>query len=696
MMNVFETCHEINNLLTARNELAARNLLIRLLADLEQAGTPYPQVVNHMIRETGLFPYLQLDGASWDIKYVHQAFEVDVGRRVATLHREQSSVLAKLLDGTSIAVSAPTSFGKSFIIDAFIAAKKPDTVVIIVPTIALMDETRRRIFKKFSKDYTVITAPDTALGAKNILIFPQERAFGYLDRLDKIDLLVVDEFYKASQKHDKERAPSLIKAILKLSKKSTQRYYLAPNIKKLGDNAFTKDMDFIELLDFNTVYLEINDHYTAISGDEKKKGEKLIELISAGDQKALIYAGTYADVKRVSDLVIDHMPKVDNPYTKPFAQWLRDNYKPDWILADLADRGVGVHNGRMHRCISQLQVKLFEYDNGFSNIVSTSSIIEGVNTSAENVILWRSKIGKNNLKDFTYKNIIGRGGRMFKYFVGNIHLLDAPPASEDSQLEIEFPEEILGTLDEADDAEQLTDRQVEKIIEYKVQMSSIVGEENFARIKRENLLHDSDADFLLRLATDMRDSPEDWKGFAFLNSSASSNWESTLYKVLKLKPNGWDAPWSNVVTVTKAIANNWKQDLSQIIRSLEDSGIDIEEFFKLERAVTFKLSALLSDTNELHKLIINPSVDVSGFVGRMSRAFLPSAVYHLEEYGLPRMISKKIHRAGLINFEDPDVDLLVALERFKELGQQRILAAQSLSRFDRYVVKFFFDGITVD
>jgi hypothetical protein len=227
-------------------------------------------------------------------------------------------------------------------------------------------------------------------------------------------------------------------------------------------------------------------------------------------------------------------------------------------------------------------------------------------------------------------------------------------------------------------------------------MSSIVGDENFARIKRENLLHDSDADFLLRLATDMRDTPDDWKGFGFLNSRNSSNWDSTLYKVLKLKPNGWDAPWSNVVTVTKAIANNWTQDLSQIIRSLEEAGIDIDEFFKLERAVTFKLSALLSDTNELHKLIVNSSVDISGFVSRMSRAFLPSAVYHLEEYGLPRMISKKIHRAGLVNFEDPDMDLLVALERLREVGEAEVSRAEGLSRFDRYVVKFFFDGITVD
>lgn len=80
----------------------------------------------------------------------------------------------------------------------------------------------------------------------------------------------------------------------------------------------------------------------------------------------------------------------------------------------------------------------------------------------------------------------------------------------------------------------------------------------------------------------------------------------------------------------------------------------------------------------------------------MSRAFLPSAVYHLEEYGLPRMISKKLHAAGLIDFQDPNMDLLLALERFKYLGRDAVLATRSLGPFDRYVVQFFFDGITPD
>lgn len=695
-MDIFDTCYEVNRLLTSQNELAARNLLIQLLAHLDRNKTSYPQVVNHMIRATGLFPYLQLENASWDQKYVHQAFKVDVGRRLATLHREQSSVLARLLDGKSIAVSAPTSFGKSFIIDAFIAIKHPETVVIIVPTIALMDETRRRLFKKFADNYNIITAPDTRLGAKNIFIFPQERAFGYLSSLNSIDLLVIDEFYKASQKHDPDRAPSLVKAILKLSKNAAQRYYLAPNIKKLNDNALTRDMEFIELLNFNTVYLNIQESYKDFGNDDAKKGAKLIELISIGGRKSLIYAGTYTEIKKISDLVVSAMPRVDRIYTGHFANWLRENYQSDWLLADLVDRAVGVHNGSMHRCLSQLQIKLFEYEDGFDSIVSTSSIIEGVNTSAENVIVWRSKIGRTSLKDFTYKNIIGRGGRMFKYFVGNIYLLDAPPKSEDTQLEIEFPDEILGTLDEKNDAERLTDRQIERIIEYKMQMSSVIGEDNFARLKRENLLQDSDANFLLRLATDMRDSPEDWRGFGYLNSKNPADWDTMLYKILKLKPGGWDTTWTKVVVVARAIAYNWDRDLSRLILELKQHDIDIEDFFKLERTVTFKLSALLSDTNELYKIIANPSVDISGFVGRMSRAFLPSAVYHLEEYGLPRMISKKIHKAGLIDFEAPNMDLLHAIERFKYLGRNAVLAVKSLGPFDRYVVQFFFDGISPD
>ena len=116
------------------------------------------------------------------------------------------------------------------------------------------------------------------------------------------------------------------------------------------------------------------------------------------------------------------------------------------VTVSLARRATGIHNGKLHRSLSQIQIRLFEEMDGFDNIISTSSIIEGVNTSAENVIIWRNEIGASNLNDFTYKNIIGRGGRMFRHFIGKIYLLESPPLEEVTQLEIPFPDSILGDL----------------------------------------------------------------------------------------------------------------------------------------------------------------------------------------------------------------------------------------------------------
>lgn len=104
--------------------------------------------MNHLIKETGLYPYLDLETANWEDRFVYEVFKVDTGEcETLTLHREQSVLLQKLINGESIAVSAPTSFGKSFVVDAYISINKPSNVVIIVPTIALTDETRRRLLK---------------------------------------------------------------------------------------------------------------------------------------------------------------------------------------------------------------------------------------------------------------------------------------------------------------------------------------------------------------------------------------------------------------------------------------------------------------------------------------------------------------------------------------------------------------------
>jgi len=696
-MDTFATCHKINGLIINNNETEARNELIKVLDYHEKEELEYPEIVNHLIRQTGLYPYLRTETANWQDRFIYELFKVNIGlKKPVTLHREQSSILKKLIEGKDLAVSAPTSFGKSFVIDSFIAIKKPRNIVIIVPTIALTDETRRRLHQKFSDRYKIITTTNVELGEFNIFIFPQERAINYVGKIDKIDLLVIDEFYKASQVFDKERAPSLVKAIIKLGDNSNQKYFLAPNISKVVDNPFTKGMEIV-YLDFNTVYLQKHDLYKTIKNDEKKKSLILLKILAKEKGKTLIYAGTYSNISKVSNLIIANIDPVQSDLLENFQNWLISNYDPNWSLTNLVSRGAGIHNGQLHRSLSQIQIRLFEETDGINQIISTSSIIEGVNTSAENVVIWRNRNGSSRLNDFTFKNIIGRGGRMFRHFVGNIFILEAPPISESTQLELPFPDEIMGDIDEETYKDELTKEQIAYIIAYKEEMNELLGHDEYAELQQQSAFESSDSTLIRNIAKEIKNNSQSWVGLGYLNSANVENWDNFLYKIINLQPGGWGIEYGKFVGFIKILTQNWVSTIPELLYELDKYDIGIDDFFKLERNATYKFAALANDVNTIQKKILKDvNIDISSFVSRISHAFLPSVVYQLEEYGLPRMISKKIHCSCFFDFTQENITLHETINYLYD--NREILLNEpkvNLDGFDKYIFTYFIEGISL-
>ena len=691
---IFDLCNNINNLLNNKKEREARNKLIKLLDYLEKEHIAYTPLVNHLIRKTGLYPYIQQDSASWEDKFVYEAFKVDTGyKEKQTLHREQSFLLKELLEGKNIAVSAPTSFGKSFVIDAFISIQKPRIAVIIVPTIALADETRRRLYKKFANKYKIITTPDVELAENSILVFPQERAISYCNVLEEIDILIIDEFYKASIAYDKERAPILLKAILELGKKAKQEYFLAPNISEIKNNPITERMKIIQL-DFNTVFSEIHELYKnapALTDDLKKT--ELLKIIGDNTSKSLIYAGTFSNIDKITNLLKEKLPNKENRILYDFSDWLKINYSSNYILSELVKKGIGIHNGRLHRSLSQIQVRLFEEENGLNDLVSTSSIIEGVNTSTENVIIWTNKNGKSNLNNFTYKNIIGRGGRMFKHFIGKIYLLDKPPLPELATLDLEFTDDLINSINK--DEFELTVEQLETANDFSNEMDKILGKGIYDEILKSNLLQTFSPNRLKDIAYEMRENINSWNGLAYLNSENPDDWEDILYKIMRLIGNT-GACYSDLIAYIKLISDNWKHSIPQILPYLQGNGVTIEKYFELEKVVSFKMASMIRDVNYLYNIIAKKNVDVSSFSFKLSNAFLPRNVYELEEYGLPRMVSKKIQNTGLINLEDSEISLHEILLQLKEIGLEKIKQqiGENLHPFENYILNYFYDGIT--
>jgi len=286
---------------------------------------------------------------------------------------------------------------------------------------------------------------------------------------------------------------------------------------------------------------------------------------------------------------------------------------------------------------------------------------------------------------------------MFKHFIGKIYILDKPPVSEKTQLDISFPDEILGDLDEKLYENVLTKEQAAKIIYYQEEMSILLGEDIFNRLKDESAFQSSNADLIKSIAVDMVKNPETWNGLGHLNSPKREYWDNSLYKIINLKPGGWETKSSTFVAFIKALRDNWYKTIPELLSTLEPHDISIDDFFKLERTVSFKFASLLKDVNTLQKEILkNKNYDISRFVSWTSHAFLPSVVYQLEEYGLPRMITKKIHHAKVIDFIDKELNIHSTIALFKTIGMQRIISSVQLDDFDRYILTYFYEGIRVN
>lgn len=697
-MDIFDKCKIINSFILENNENKARNELIKLLDYLKHNNIEYTPLINHLIREVGLYPYIELKKSHWEDRFVYNTFKVDVGEdKPLTLHREQSSLLKKIVSGQNIAVSAPTSFGKSFVIDAFIAINKPKNVMIIVPTIALADETRRRIHKKFASQYKVITTADTELEDNNILIFPQERAMNYIDKIQSLDILIIDEFYKASitlDKQNKDRASTLLKIIDKFGKVAKQKYFLAPNISTLKENPFTKDMKF-EKIDFNTVFLDIKNEYETIPTDRIKKN-RLIKILEKEKVKTLIYAGTYTEIDTVTKWLLKKKELLDLELLNNFSDWLKKNYSKDYELSDLVKHGVGIHNGQLHRSLSQIQVKLFEEISGLDTFVTTSSIIEGVNTSTENIIIWKNKNGRPKLDIFTYRNIIGRSGRMFKHFIGKAYILDKPPKEQNTELSIEIPEESLSNFDSEEYQSQFTQEQINKIIDYKETMNHLLGKKNFKQIIDENLLQNNPV-IIQKIAEDLYYNKDRWNGLSYLNSTSIDDWDRCLYLIIKFKPEKWGIEYTKFIQFIKILSENSIKSIPTLLNELKSRKINVETFFDLERKVTYQFASLVSDVNILQKIILKDyEYDIAPFVSKLSNAFLPPVVYQLEEYGLPRMISKKIHSSRIMDFSNRTLTLHTVIDNFNDIGLEALLnRTKWLDEFDKYIIEYFYDGIKI-
>lgn len=417
------------------------NVVPRLanLLDAHPELESYREVFSTLARSVGLWNYIDKNAADYRDTMVADAVTADELDGI-TFHREQIAALNTLLAGKNLVLSAPTSFGKSLLIDALLATGRYKRVAIVLPTIALLDEFRRRFETRFGNRFALIMYHSQEAPNQGNVIFlgTQERLINRKD-LGIIDLAVVDEFYKLDPSRHDDRSSTLNAAVYQLLRRSHQFFFLGPNIETVRYSADNRwKFEFLHTR-FSTVAVDTFD-LTRI----KNKEERLMEeLKNSENWPALVFISS---PDRANQLAKTLTKEVAFARGKDMSEWIDENFGEGWELSDAVALGVAVHHGRIPRSLASQFVRMFN-NGALPILICTSTLIEGVNTAAKSVLIYDKQIARKDYDFFTFSNIRGRAGRLGQHHVGSVYLFHAPP--DEQTVEVEPP--LFGDLDDAPD-----------------------------------------------------------------------------------------------------------------------------------------------------------------------------------------------------------------------------------------------------
>ncbi|UOA33315.1 hypothetical protein DSM110093_03140 [Sulfitobacter sp. DSM 110093] len=596
----------------------------------------YRPLVSSLARSTGLWNYIEKEWADATDAFVAEAVTAaELGG--VTFHREQIKALDTLLAGQNLILSAPTSFGKSLLIDALLSSESYRRVAVVLPTIALLDEFRRRFRDRFSDKFNLVMhQSETSTDEPTIFLGTQERLI-YREDLGSLDLTVVDEFYKLDPDRRDERSITLNAAVYRLLKRSKQFFFLGPNIDKISVAPDSRwNFEFLRTR-FSTVAVETLD----LQGISDKR-ERLIEEIGEDrNWPALVFISSPGRANKLAIELSEKMAVAEE--TSDFAIWLRDNIGKNNFLSLAVYYGFGVHHGRIPRAIAAQMVRLFNQGK-LPILLCTSTLIEGVNTAAKTVMIYDKDINRDAYDFFTYSNIKGRAGRLGQHHVGQVIVFNDIP--EHAELEVsptlfsdddELPDEYIVHIDKPDRSQRSDDRfryyQDQLGLEgEELKLASSIGLETSIAIK-EQVIRSLEASDRLVWAQ----SPK-WPEILEVCNVFCSHHSVGSFGAFNTR---------QLATLIDKLrkAANLKNFLVGQDQSYKGKPENRDNIFKFLRACEYGLPQNFALV-ELFVRQFSPQADYGLFLGGIGSWFQPEILKELDEEGVPIQISQAFYIDG--------------------------------------------------
>ena len=650
------------------DEHTGRDLVIRILDAWEKIPIETHHIWQDIIDLYGLYPYIDLSKVTGSTR-LRTAYHFSKYLPGITLHEEQAIISLLLDSGSSVILSAPTSFGKSLLIEEIVARKKYNNIVIIQPTLALLDETRKKLLNY--KDYKIIltTSQHPSAQKGNIFLFTAERVVEY-PYFESIDFFILDEFYKLSLNRKDDRAEVLNHSLYKLLKYTKRFYLLGPCVRSIPELFESAYGAIFKHTEFSTIAVnEIT--FSQSEPDENEKKEILIKLLNDVDGPTLIYCSS---PQRTSDLTNHVLSTLDTNYTNSLItnnndriiEWTGKYIHSNWLLINSLKHSIAFHHGALPRHLGSSIIDSFNNGN-IKFLFCTSTIIEGVNTTAKNVILYDKKKGSRFIDYFDYRNIAGRSGRMYKHYIGNVYNISKSP--EQCGLDVDIPiltkseatPEILIQIEKS----ELTENEISRIqdfLNYPKEMQDVIKSNSGFSIYGQYMIINE-----LRSKPDLYYSNMCWKNFPNYEELLTVLDLAWKYLSKKGESKGYVVSSKQLATLTsKYMRNNnigslikdqisspyWKDKISDEKDRINEVTFKMLNFYR--HWIDYKLPKWLSVMHYLQTYafssINRPPGNYLFYSAIIENETLPSNVASLLEYGIPYSALKSLSR--LFNSED--------------------------------------------
>lgn len=392
---------------------------------------------------------------------------VRVGQREAVLTNFQHKLWRTFTNGADAAIAAPTSAGKSFVLQSYLNSRFSDggslSVVYVVPTRALISQVSedleaavRDIAASRPHISTVPPDPLTELKERVIYVLTPERLQLLLGAHPEFrpSLVVVDEAHLIGDGARGVLLQWVLDDVLEHNPKP-QILFASPTISNLdvfghlfGIQKIVEARSVEPTVAQNFIIARVIDRasgevqFTSVgdgvseeiplgtlqlTGPLSSKFDKLAHIPAALGRGRLniVYVNGAADAERVA-LALAHLhgDREPTPAQVELAQVARDSVHPRYALCQCLIHGVGFHYSSMPASLRTAIEHAFERGE-LNFMVCTSTLLQGVNTPAQNIFMFAPEKGSGRpISPVDFWNLSGRAGRLRKEFQGNIFLID--------------------------------------------------------------------------------------------------------------------------------------------------------------------------------------------------------------------------------------------------------------------------------